>query len=517
MSKRLPLALSIVLGSLLGVCALYLPTKYAGALVFALAAAGIALAVKDARRVILGALIVVTPLSVGKAVFEVTTPASLTQGISLDLTDFLALAVIVLLASRSKENLDSARAILPALLPAAAWVALSALSLLDANESTLALIQLLIMVKLFLLFVVVASYLAQTGDLAPVLVGLAVIVALEALLGVYQRISGQSLGLLQLGEASTVAQQPMNLTSTYRVQGTLGHPNSYAMYLMAAIPLLFALLFCVAPRSMKLLAGGAVLLGAVGVLLSLSRSGWACLALALTVVMALAVWRKRLHPGTALLLASGMALAVFGLNLLMDNLIGLRLTSGDQGSAASRVTLAQTALQVVGNRPWLGVGLNNYRHILPHYGATGSTVVHNVYLLIAAETGVLGLAAFLLLLAVVLKHAWRLASRPADDAQWIVGAGACATLAGLVVWGITDYALLGAGLVTKQFWLLAALVSGFSAYAARSRAAAPAVDLAANPLGLEGTPLSCAYTQKSQENAANAQSAGRSVAKGETA
>lgn len=517
MSKRLPIALGIALGLLLGVCALYLPTKYAVVLVFALAAAGIALAVKDVRRVILGALIVVTPLSVGKAVFEVTTPASLTQGISLDLTDILALAMIALLATRSKENLGSARAILPVLLPAAAWVALSALSLLDAGESTLALIQLLIMAKLFLLFVVVASYLAQTGDLAPVLVGLAVIVALEALLGLYQRVSGQSLGLLQLGEASTVAQQPMNLTSTYRVQGTLGHPNSYGMYLVTAIPLIFALLFCSVPRAVRILAGGVVLLGTTGVLLSLSRSGWACLALALTVVMALAVWQQRLLPGTALLVVSGTMLAVCGLNLLMDNPIGLRLTSGDQGSAASRVTLAQTALEVVGDRPWLGVGLNNYRRMLPLYGATGSIVVHNVYLLIVAETGVLGLAAFLLLLLVVLRHAWRLASRPADDAQWIVGAGACATLAGLVVWGITDYALLGAGLVTKQFWLLAALVSGFSAYAARSRAAAPAVDLAANPLGLDGAPLSCAYTRKSKENAANAQSAGRSVAQGETA
>ncbi len=487
MSKHLPIALSIVMGLLLGACALVLPAKYPVILVSALAAAGIALAVKDARRVILGALIVVTPLSIGKAVFEVTTPASLTQGISLDLTDILVLAMIVLLAVRPKENLGSPRAILPALLPAAAWVALSALSLFDAGDGRLALIQLLIMAKLFLLFVVVASYLTQTGDLAPVLVGLAVIVALEALLGVYQRISGQSLGLLQLGEASTIAQQPMNLTSTYRVQGTLGHPNSYAMYLMAAIPLLFALLFCAAPRSIKLLAGGAVLLGAVGVLLSLSRSGWASLALALTVVMALAVWRKRMHPGTALLIASGMALALFGLNLLMDNLIGLRLTSGDQGSAASRLPLAQTALKVIGDHPWLGAGLNNYRHMLPLYNASGSTVVHNVYLLIAAETGVLGLAAFLLLLAVMLRHAWRLASSHADDAQWIVGAGACAALAGLMVWGMTDYALLGAGLVTKQFWLLAALVSGMSAYAARRQAAAAAGRVIGQPVGRRAT------------------------------
>jgi hypothetical protein len=474
MSKRLPFALSIVLGLALGVSALVLPTKFVAALVVALAAAGVVLAAQDARRVIVGALVIAVPLSIGKAVFEVSQPASLAQGISVDLIDVLLVALLALLAVRPPEGPgDAAHGMAPIVLPAAVWVAVSALSLSVAGDSTLALIQLLIMAKSFLLFLIVASYLGRTGDLAPVLAGLAVIVALEGALGIYQRVAGQPLGLLQLGEASTIAQQPMNLTSTYRVQGTLGHPNSYGMYLMTAIPLLVALLFCAAPRGVKFLAGGAVVLGTMGVLLSLSRSGWACLTLALAVVLALAVWRRRLNPTAALLIAAGMIVVVFSLNLLMDNPIGLRLTSGDQGSAASRLPLAQTALEIIRDHPWVGAGLNSYRRMLPLYSASGSTVVHNVYLLIATETGVLGLAAFLLLLAVVLRTAWRLASRPANDAEWIVGAGVGAALAGLIAWGMTDYALLGAGLVTRQFWLMAALVSGLSVHAAASRAAAP--------------------------------------------
>jgi O-antigen ligase len=64
-------------------------------------------------------------------------------------------------------------------------------------------------------------------------------------------------------------------------------------------------------------------------------------------------------------------------------------------------------------RPWLGVGMGNYALVYPRYALPrwGDPLghAHNFYLNVAAETGLLGLAAFVLLVVVWLCWTWRLA------------------------------------------------------------------------------------------------------------
>ena len=68
-----------------------------------------------------------------------------------------------------------------------------------------------------------------------------------------------------------------------------------------------------------------------------------------------------------------------------------------------RAELNWIALEMFKDHPLFGVGLNNFTVVMGEYGKVSGWIrflqpVHNVYLLIAAETGLLGLAAFLLLL-----------------------------------------------------------------------------------------------------------------------
>jgi putative inorganic carbon (HCO3(-)) transporter len=152
-------------------------------------------------------------------------------------------------------------------------------------------------------------------------------------------------------------------------------------------------------------------------------------------------------------------LALFGTDIILS-----RLTSDDQGSAYGRIGLAQTALAIIKDHPWVGIGLNNYMLVSPQYYARALApqipfVVHNAFLLIAAETGLVGLMAFLCLLASLLLRAWQIIDQAPNDTVWIAGVGIFCGFIALGLHSMTDYALLGSPQVFTQFWLLGGLAA----------------------------------------------------------
>jgi len=102
--------------------------------------------------------------------------------------------------------------------------------------------------------------------------------------------------------------------------------------------------------------------------------------------------------------------------VLLRQPIMARLLGDDLGAANSRVTMAGQALEVIEANPVLGVGANNYAewyepNYAPESNASSFRTVHNKYLLVWAETGVIGLLAFLgFLFAVIRKgrQGWQL-------------------------------------------------------------------------------------------------------------
>jgi O-antigen ligase len=89
-----------------------------------------------------------------------------------------------------------------------------------------------------------------------------------------------------------------------------------------------------------------------------------------------------------------------------------RLFGDDHGAARSRATMARQALQVIEANPFLGVGANNYAVWYAQYpkqDLEGQRLftAHNKYLLVWAETGIVGLIAFLGYLLSVIRRGWR--------------------------------------------------------------------------------------------------------------
>jgi O-antigen ligase len=132
--------------------------------------------------------------------------------------------------------------------------------------------------------------------------------------------------------------------------------------------------------------------------------------------------------------------------------------------APGRLTLWAVALQMVRDRPLLGVGPDNFRW---RYGDTARlarwdthTHANNLYIEWLADTGILGLGAFLLFSLTLIVSAWRTLRRLMQSGSPL-GYWQLAALGALTTWYVhgwvdTFYELTP---TTIAFWLVAGIVA----------------------------------------------------------
>jgi O-antigen ligase len=142
-------------------------------------------------------------------------------------------------------------------------------------------------------------------------------------------------------------------------------------------------------------------------LLTLSRGGWLAFALALLLLYGFA-WRRGWLSLTAPVVLGivGLALVIFFNEAIVSRL------SNDGGSAYSRIPLLTIAYRMIADHPIFGVGLNNFAVVMPQYANLEFAgywlyVVHNKYLIVWGETGLLGLLTFLWFLCTTLYRGWQ--------------------------------------------------------------------------------------------------------------
>ena len=210
-----------------------------------------------------------------------------------------------------------------------------------------------------------------------------------------------------------------------RVFGTFGQPNPYAGYLNLSLPLALAIaLFGRDARERWTAAGSAaLLLGAEA--LSASRGGLIGLAAALVVIAAVGLRRERI---AAIVVAAGalvVALAAFTRliparltylvlhPLRLDNISPNAAVTSANFSTMQRLAYWIAGLRMFAAHPILGVGAGNYNAAYARYATNLADWpeplghAHNYYINAAAETGLLGLVAFLVFASGALLVAWR--------------------------------------------------------------------------------------------------------------
>jgi hypothetical protein len=206
-----------------------------------------------------------------------------------------------------------------------------------------------------------------------------------------------------------------------RAYGLNSHPNQLGLLLMAFCLLLWPFRYRAQSWWRGLFWLG-LAAGAAGLLVSLSRSAWAGLLLGGLVFVA---QRRRMGPLLRRELALPLAVLVAGVLLFTlaygDVMAGrfLALDSPlESRSLWERQRDLALAWQLLGERPFLGVGLGQY---LPTAAAIDpyAALVHNVPLLIGAELGLAALALWLIFWLWPLWQYGRLAEYQAGTAVWL--------------------------------------------------------------------------------------------------
>jgi len=198
--------------------------------------------------------------------------------------------------------------------------------------------------------------------------------------------------------------------------------------------------------SCRLLAAVTALLAGSATVFTYSRGGWlgllAALALAgmLILLRSTAHWPpqwRRLLPLAALLIAGiALALAVTQLEPIRTRVLSLVAGRGDS-SNNFRINVWLAAIEMVQDRPWLGIGPGNaaFNSIYPLYQQPkfNALSAYSVPLEILVETGVPGLLACLGLLLSSIQRGLRIHGQ-----QGLIAIGSLAAIAGLLTQGITD-------------------------------------------------------------------------------
>jgi O-antigen ligase len=260
------------------------------------------------------------------------------------------------------------------------------------------------------------------------------------------------------------------LTSTEgRLKGGLGDPNFLAAAIVPAIVLAAALMPTVRASAR------CVLLACVGVLvvgLGATQSRGGAVAAAGAFAAALFIMpRQRTR-----VVAAGLSIVLVGaLYFATYPKAFERITASDGGSG--RTDIWQVAWRIAADHPAAGVGLHNFTVYSPRYvrrpGALNNVdliaerphVVHNTYLEVATETGVVGLGLFVAVIAASLGAAWRAASmseRRGDQVLGTLARGVLVAVIGVLV--AAAFVSLGSDPV---LWLLLALGPALLAVAAR--------------------------------------------------
>ena len=284
-----------------------------------------------------------------------------------------------------------------------------------------------------------------------------------------------------------------SITSTddlNRVSGTIGDPNQLASVLVVGVVISFALaLDRLRPSPARLITVGSALLCLAVIFATVSRGGIVALATALIASVALGGPRK---GGMALLASFAVlvSLAYFAFAASPAQLDRLITTDGGTG----RTDIWKIGWRMVDDKPFHGVGAGNFSVSSIHYllvepGAlerdefivTEPKVAHNMYLEVLAETGIVGLVLFLVILAMCIYAFIRAASifdRADEDGLALITRG---FVVGLIAILAADFFLSDE--FGKLLWMLLSLGPASLAIARRCATAKGAEGGGQSPAG----------------------------------
>lgn len=306
----------------------------------------------------------------------------------------------------------------PLLVPLAIFVGWAALSMLWAPDLSFGLPEVMKWIEVIALMWFSID-LARRRGVAWISVAVLATMIVQSLIGLYEaRLRGTGPLGFQIGEG------------VYRAYGTFEQPNPFGGFIGIGLMLAVALgayyvirtADCILSRhtlsithyALTAVYSALVLLLALTLYLSFSRGAWLGAAAAVGAMIVFAPRRRWIGLG----LAGVAVVALIGLSSagllpatisdrLADatDLLDIRDVRGVPINDANYALIErqahwQAALNMLSEHPWTGVGFSNYQPVYEQYRLLNWPMplghAHNIYLNVAAETGLPGLAAYLL-------------------------------------------------------------------------------------------------------------------------
>jgi O-antigen ligase len=190
----------------------------------------------------------------------------------------------------------------------------------------------------------------------------------------------------------------------------------------------------------------AILLMAVSLVMTLSRSGIICFLITLLIVAMLALKRRAQGVRRAVVALSLLSLAVFSFSAAGMDAVTDRFTAADTLTLSGRTSIWADTVRMTRQYPLVGTGLNTYATAMASYqtGNLDFSVLeaHNDYLQVAAEGGILVGGAAVTLIALFLREVKRgLADSVAGSMDYWVRVGAVAGCAAIGLQELGEFSL----------------------------------------------------------------------------
>jgi O-antigen ligase len=267
--------------------------------------------------------------------------------------------------------------------------------------------------------------------------------------------------------------EPKDLWDLPRHGGTVaGRPNAFASFIVPLLLIALSRFLAGAePRAKKAL-GAVVVIGAATLIGTFTRAAWVGFALGFLYLVFAGSRRGLVGRKSLIMILVSLTIPIVALS----GLIAVRLGADPQGAYDERAALMRMGMNVFKHFPIFGCGAGAYGFVFRHFLPPGTEdgwlfIVHNRYVLIAAEMGIIGLAAFVFFLVTAVRQGVATA-RLQDEKKWMsaIALGCTAGFIGLA-WDMFWDVFTGIP-VDALLWTLIGLLCAIPRIATRERRAA---------------------------------------------
>ena len=408
----------------------------------------------DLRRVMLFMLIFTTPIDISKAL--IVSGGVYSPGLSIVISDFFFLGLFALWGFRqfivrhASIRFDHLHRTALLFL---CWLWISAGYSQDVLGGMLAAIT---YTKFFVTYYLLTQLVRKPEDMRLVMTAFFAGFIMQLLYVNAQILSGSPLEIQ--GAKSTLLGTQLVFEGAgglhaFRPSGFLHHPNVLADYLVFLLPSAAALVLLgkeIIGRRAWLAALLVLSVGMIMLVITLSRGGWVSLGVAAIFFVIVGLRRglvNRQHL-MALITAGLIGLSVIA---VVYPAAYLRISQSDQRSGESRLIMIDQALLIIRSNLLTGVGLGGYNQAAQHYIPESFSyvnsyfqadirkgVVHNKYLLVTAELGLIGMGLFLITLWRFFRLLFPL-SRWRSQLNFAIALGLSSSIVGQAVFFIFDH------------------------------------------------------------------------------